>query len=518
MARASRKSVDVLIAGAGPTGLALALWLARSGVSVRIVDKAAEVGTTSRALAVQARTLEFYRQLGLADDCVARGLKMEAVNLWVRGEKAARLAVGDIGQGISPFPYVLILPQDEHERMLIEHLKAAGVEVERPVELLGFEEGPEAVQARLKRANGREEVCEASFICGCDGARSVLRSLLHTGFAGGTYVQLFYVADVKARGPMLDKELHVALDDADFLAIFPLKADGTARLIGAVRQDATAQSQAGLRWEDVSGTIVERLGIEVQKVNWFSTYHVHHRVAGSFRKGRAFLLGDAAHIHSPAGGQGMNTGIGDAINLGWKLAAVIRGRADPKLLDTYEPERIGFARKLVATTDQVFTFATKPGFLAKEVRTGLAPRVIPVLFGTEMSRQFAFRTVSQTAIQYHKSALSRGGAGHVVGGDRLPWSGEDSCPGGGDNFTPLMSLDWQVHVHGQASNAVQDVCAAWSVPLREFPWNDAFWRAGFMHDALYLVRPDGHVALAEPNGRAQALERYLESWGIGPGA
>jgi 2-polyprenyl-6-methoxyphenol hydroxylase-like FAD-dependent oxidoreductase len=517
MARASRKSVDVLVAGAGPTGLVLALWLARSGLSVRIVDKAPEPGTTSRALAVQARTLEFYRQLGIAEDAVGRGVKMEAANLWVRGEKAARLAIGDIGQGVSPFPFVLVLPQDEHERMLIEHLEAAGVEVERPVELLGFEEGAETVQARLKRANGREEVCEARWICGCDGARSVMRSQLHSGFSGGTYAQLFYVADVKAKGPVVDKELHIALDEADFLAVFPLKADGTCRLVGAVRQDAEGR-QGELRWQDVSSAIVERLGIEVQKVNWFSTYHVHHRVAGSFRQGRAFLLGDAAHIHSPAGGQGMNTGIGDAINLGWKLAAVARGRADPKLLDTYEPERIGFAKKLVATTDQVFTFATRSGLLAKEVRTHLAPRVIPALFGTEVSRQFAFRTISQTAIQYHKSALSRGGAGHVVGGDRLPWSGEDSWPGGGDNFTPLMSLDWQVHVYGQASNAVQDVCAAWGVPLREFPWNDAVWRAGFMHDALYLVRPDGHVALAEPNGRAQALERYLEGWGIGPGA
>ena len=517
MARASRKSVDVLVAGAGPTGLVLALWLARNGVRVRVVDKAAEPGTTSRALAVQARTLEFYRQLGIADDVVERGVKMQAANLWVRGEKAARLELGDIGKSVSPFPYALIFPQDQHERRLIEHLEAAGVDVERPVELLGFEETPDGVQARLKRANGREETCEAKYICGCDGAHSVVRAQLHAGFPGGTYVQLFYVADVKARGPLMDKELHIALDEADFLAVFPMKATGTARLIGSVRPDAEAR-QAELSWEDVSEKAIERLNVDIQKVNWFSTYRVHHRVARSFRKGRAFLLGDAAHIHSPAGGQGMNTGIGDAVNLAWKLAAVIGGRADQKLLDTYEPERIAFAKKLVSTTDQVFTFVTRPGLLAREVRTGLAPRLIPALASAEVSRRFAFRTVSQTGIQYHKSPLSRGGAGRVVGGDRLPWSGEDSCPGGGDNFTPLMAMDWQVHVYGEASQAVQDVCAAFGAPLREFPWSDAFWRAGLMHDALYLIRPDGHVALAEPNGRAQALERYLETWGIGPAA
>ncbi len=517
MARSTRKTIDVLIAGAGPTGLVLALWLARNGVRVRIVDKALEPGTTSRALAVQARTLEFYRQLGIADSVVARGLQMQAVNFWVRGRKTAHLPVGEIGKGVSPFPYVLIFPQDQHEKLLIEHLEAAGVEIERPVELMGYEETPTGIQARLKRANGREETCEARYLCGCDGAHSVVRGLIRAGFPGGTYVQLFYVADVIAKGPVMDHELHVALDDADFLAVFPLKADGTARLIGAVRQEAES-GQGELTWEDVSGGVIQRLGVEVDKVNWFSTYHVHHRVAGTFRRGRAFLLGDAAHIHSPAGGQGMNTGIGDAVNLGWKLADVVRGRADEKLLDTYETERLAFAKQLVATTDQGFTLATKPGLLAREVRTEIAPRLIPAMAGAEISRRFLYRTISQTAIQYHKSSLSRGGAGHVVGGDRLPWGGEGSGAGGGDNFTPLAAMDWQVHVYGEASQAVQEVCQAFGVALREFPWNDAFWRAGLMHDALYLIRPDGYVALAEPNARAQVLERYLESWGIGPAA
>ena len=278
MARASRKSVDVLIAGAGPTGLVLALWLAKSGVSVRIVDKAAEPGTTSRALAVQARTLEFYRQLGFADEVVDRGLQMHAANFWVRGEKAARLPLGEIGEGVSPFPYVLIFPQDQHEQLLIEQLEAAGVEVERPVELVSFEQSSEGVQARLKRAGGRETTCEARYICGCDGARSVLRSQLGAGFPGGTYAQMFYVADVKASGPVMDQELHIALDDADFLAVFPLKAKGTARLIGTVRREAEARE--ALAWEDVSGRVIERLGVHVETVNWFSTYHVHHRVAG----------------------------------------------------------------------------------------------------------------------------------------------------------------------------------------------------------------------------------------------
>ena len=158
----------------------------------------------------------------------------------------------------------------------------------------------------------------------------------------------------------MNGELHVALDTSDFLAVFPLKEDGRARLIGTVRADAEHRHE-NLSWDDVSTRVIEWMRIDVERVNWFSTYHVHHRVADRFRKGRAFLLGDAAHIHSPVGGQGMNTGIGDAVNLAWKLAAVVHGRADASLLDSYEPERIAFARRLVATTDRAFTGVTSDG-------------------------------------------------------------------------------------------------------------------------------------------------------------
>jgi 2-polyprenyl-6-methoxyphenol hydroxylase-like FAD-dependent oxidoreductase len=345
---------DVLIIGAGPTGLVLALWLVKLGVRVRIIDKTEEPGTTSRALAVQARTLEFYSQVGLADAVIAQGRRVIAANLWVAGKKAARGVFGDMGAGLSPFPFALIYPQDEHERLLIDELSKVGVEVERRTELLKFENSIDGVRAELKRPNGVLETCEAVYIAGCDGAHSTVRDALGIGFPGGTYAHLFYVADVEAKGAAMDGELHVGLDATDFLAVFPLKGEGRARLIGTVRDQAEDQHDT-LSWDDVSQRVIEWMHIEVARVNWFSTYRVHHRVADHFREGRAFLLGDAAHIHSPVGGQGMNTGIGDAVNLAWKLAAVLHGRAKPSLLDSYEPERIAFARRLVATTDQAFT-------------------------------------------------------------------------------------------------------------------------------------------------------------------
>src|SRR5205823_14209953 len=170
-----------------------------------------------------------------------------------------------------------------------------------------------------------------------------------------------------------------------------------------------------LSWNDVSTRVIQWLGVEVQRVNWFSTYRVHHRVAGRFREGRAFLLGDAAHIHSPVGGQGMNTGIGDAVNLAWKLAAVVKGRADASILDSYEPERIAFARRLVATTDRAFTGVTSEGTLARRIRLNIVPLLIPLLFHFQALRRFLFRTVSQTAVSYRGSSLSEGRAGAVHG-------------------------------------------------------------------------------------------------------
>jgi 2-polyprenyl-6-methoxyphenol hydroxylase-like FAD-dependent oxidoreductase len=343
---------EVTVVGAGPTGLVLALWLARRGVAVRIIDAADRPGTTSRALVVHARTLELYRQLGIATDIVAHSLTFTTVNLWARGRHAGRIVFDDIGRGMTPYPYIVILPQDEHERLLAAALARAGVEVERGTELVDFAPVGDAVSLRMRHAGGAESTLRAAYVVGCDGAHSRVRELIRVGFPGGTYDRMFYVADVAMRGPTANHELHVALDDADFLAVFPLAGDGAARIIGTMRSDVATDGAPV--WDDIRSHAVERMQLDVERVNWLSTYRVHHRVARHFRRGRIFLAGDAAHIHSPVGGQGMNTGIGDAVNLAWKLASVVAGEAAPALLDSYEPERIAFARRLVTSTDRAF--------------------------------------------------------------------------------------------------------------------------------------------------------------------
>jgi len=502
---------DVLIIGAGPTGLVLALWLSKLGIRVRIIDKTAAPGTTSRALAVQARTLELYRQLDLSDTIVQNGHRVAAANFWVKGEAVARLPLTRIGEGLTPYAFMEIFPQDEHERLLIERLDTFGITVERNTELDSFKETSDGISAQLNLPDGQQESCEACYIAGCDGARSIVRKTLDSGFPGGTYQQIFYVADVQANGPAFNGELHVDLDDADFLAVFPLASEGHARLIGTVRDERADQAET-LTFDDVSSRAIEHLKVNVEQVNWFSTYRVHHRVAEFFRSGRAFLLGDAAHVHSPAGGQGMNTGIGDAINLAWKLAAVLNGSASAKLLDSYEAERIAFARRLVSTTDRVFSFATAEGKVADLLRTRLAPFVIPKMASFATTREFLFRTVSQITLNYRGMPLSEGVTGHVHGGDRLPWAHD----GEGDNYEPLRNPVWQVHVYGDTSDEMIAWCIEHHLPLHVFDWRPAFDAAGLARNGFYLLRPDTYVAVADNSADPKVIERYFRDHGIRP--
>jgi 2-polyprenyl-6-methoxyphenol hydroxylase-like FAD-dependent oxidoreductase len=500
-----KKVPQVLIVGAGPTGLVLGLWLNRLGVEVRIIDKAPRAGTTSRAIGVHARTLEFYRQAGLADQVVADGIKAAGVNLWVEGARVASVPLTAMGQGETEFPFVLMYPQDVHERLLVQILARAGVTVERSTELLRFDQTEDRVWSVLRLPDGTEETVETPFIAGCDGASSCVRQALTQRFPGGTYEHLFYVADVEATGPAVDRQVHIDLGRAEFLGIFPLVRPGHVRVIGSVR-DPLAKRTEALTFADVRGDALQAMRLEITRENWFSTYRVHHRVAERFRWNRAFLLGDAAHIHSPVGAQGMNTGIGDALNLAWKLASVLNAGAAETLLESYEEERKAFARRLVATTDRVFTVATNRSWLARFARTKLLPKLLPRVLGVRTAGKALFRTMSQLGIRYRESPLSEGGAGRIRGGDRLPWVRLES---GRDNYAVQDGLGWGLHVWGDVAPGVEAVASELKLPLHRFEWGAEAEAAGFMRDACYLVRPDGYVARADPEGAPDALRGYF---------
>jgi 2-polyprenyl-6-methoxyphenol hydroxylase-like FAD-dependent oxidoreductase len=501
---------EVLIIGAGPTGLVMAVWLARLGVPFRIIEKNGGPGQTSRAMAVHARTLEYYRQLGFADEVVQAGIKVEKIRLFEGGRKVAELPFGDFGKGLSPYPFVLTYPQDEHERLLGEKLRARGVAIEWNTTLVEFKDTGDYIEASLRK-DGREDLVQANFICGCDGVHSVVRDGMKLKFPGGTYRQMFFVSDVAVQEGGLIGEADFYLAANQLCLAFPIRSSGMVRLIGMVPPELADRKE--VTFDDIYAYIKPMLEMRVEKVNWFSTYHTHHRVADRFRAGRAFVAGDAGHIHSPAGGQGMNTGIGDATNLSWKLAATVKGKADPSILDTFEIERMAFARSLVSTTDRLFQTIAQKNIAGEIVRTMLLPHVLPFLLGFSPVRRAQFRLVSQTRISYRQSPLSEGSTGDIDGGDRLPWieSGSD-----GGNFEPLKSLDWQIHIYGNASSELRRCATERGLAMHEFQWSEAARQAGFERDSLYLVRPDGHVAVTSMNQDVEKLRGYLSRFKIAP--
>ena len=395
---------------AGPTGLVLALSLARQGLRPRIIDKSSGPGQTSRAVAVQARTLEFYHQLDptLATDAIAAGIKLDHLDLRrppsrpgsSKSGHVARVPLGDFGQGLSPYPYVLSLPQDDHERLLIDHLTRAGITIERNTELTALAQTENGFRATLKTPSGDEQF-DAAYVCGCDGAKSFVRHVLGIEFPGGTYDQVFYVADAFApHDPDAFTGVSACVSPDGFVLVFPVRRTGALRIIGIVPKEH--ENDPHVTFDTVRPDAQRLTGLKVEAVNWFSTYHVHHRVADHFRKGRAFLAGDAAHIHSPAGGQGMNTGIGDAYNLAWKLAAVATGRAAEKLLDSYEPERLAFAKVLVASTDRFFQVIAGRNRRSWLARGYVLPALLPRAARLHRVQRFMFRAISQTQITYKR--------------------------------------------------------------------------------------------------------------------
>lgn len=500
---------EVLIIGAGPTGLTLALWLIKQGVKVRVWETLKAILQTSRAVGIQARTLELYRQLGLSDRIVAVSHNGSAMNLWTNGTRKATIPIRTIGTGLTPFPGTYILPQEIHEQILEERLAELGIKVERGVEFLDFTDHGSHVLARAQRDDGLKIECKAFYIAGCDGAHSKVRSSFGTTFQGGTYPQFFYVADIDGCGGALNGQLHLDLSDAcDLLLVMSYNEVSKARVFGAVKEEDVEEEEREDMVFSRLAARVAKVGIQMKSINWISTYKVHHRVADRFRHGRAFILGDAAHIHSPVGAQGMNTGIGDSINLAWKLAAVLHGQSGESILDTYEPERRAFALKLVNTTDEVFTMVTTRGWFSKFIRTVVFPILVPLLLRIPAISRFAFGTLSQINLNYRQSPLSETGLKAVSGGSRVPWvsSERDDV---GDNHESLNALTWQVHVYGAATESLSKWCNSHGLPLHTFKRTPKAKWSGLSQNAAYLIRPDTYIAAVDPSGGHELFDKYF---------
>ena len=484
-----------------------------------IIDRHAAPTVETRALGVQARTLEIYDHLGIADRAIELGQRAVGANFWTAGRRAAHIPLGDIGQGLSPYPYILVLGQDDNELLLGESLRKNGNDVHWNTELQSLEQNADHVKAAVKQADGSMREIRTKWVCGCDGARSAVRSLNGIDFPGAPYEHVFFVADTTATGPLYPSELNVYLWRDGFHLFFPMRGENHWRVVGILPTEL--RSRDSITFSDVTPSIHNEAGIEVkfQECRWFSTYRIHHRRAEKFQDRRCFLLGDAAHIHSPVGAQGMNTGLQDAYNLGWKLALVAAGRANEALLDSYQEERLPVAENLLSTTDNAFSLIVSDRWISRMMRTRLIAKIAALAMRFDRIRKLAFYTISQIGIHYRPSSLSE-----TVGdlqaeapraGDRFPFLQlRMSPPAAAENFfRRLDDTCFNLVLIGTSSNELKlqefgNLLAVHEVPINAENEKE-LGRAHISVPSFYLLRPDCYIGLAGARFDAAIVSRYL---------
>ncbi|MEO8149401.1 MAG: FAD-dependent monooxygenase [Bacteroidia bacterium] len=411
--------IPVLIIGAGPTGLMMAAQLARFGVDFRIVERNAFPSEKTKAIAVQARTLEIYEQMNLIDEVLEGGLKFKTTHIIGNGVVKANIQIGDFGKDQSPYPFIQIFTQDKNERLLISYLEKFNKSVEWSKEYSDLKEVENGVEVKVKSSDGTIETIVADYVVACDGGKSPVRHSLKIPFKGDTYEQVFFVADTAVDWKYGYGDLFLCMGKNKFAAFFPMPGEKRFRVVSIIPEKFLGKAET--TFDDIKKIITDELNIKAEfyDTSWFAEYRIHHRVVSTFSKGRIFLAGDAAHIHSPAGGQGMNTGLQDAYNLAWKLASVLKHNANKNLLDTYNEERLPNAIRLVNTTDRAFTFIINANpFLRANVIPVIAKFAIRIPF----IKKFMFKGISQIGITYEKFSLARGTNSKIKAGQRLPYT------------------------------------------------------------------------------------------------
>jgi len=558
-----RPDVDALIVGAGPTGLALAAQLERFGASFRLVDRLEDRTHESRALAIQPRSLEVLAAAGVARTLVERGNDSVEVRLY-SGERVVPIRLFELGLEDTAYPFLLFLSQAETERVLGEHLAGRGVRVERGVELVDFNDGGRMVRCRLRHADGRTEEVGAQYLVGCDGAHSTVRHLSGIAFEGGAYPQTFALADLEVEGELEPGCVHAWPGAVGILFFFPLEHPATWRLQvmvpGSGAEDGSGEDRESGAVDGESRTeagesdaasaaagsgdpSLERLqaivdgftggGLRLHDPVWRTRFRIPRRQAVSYRSGRVFLAGDAAHVHSPAGAQGMNTGIQDAWNLGWKLALVARGHARPALLDSYESERWPVGRFVLRLSHLPFRVATSANPLLRFLRTRIVPRVASLARHFDRGRAFAFRRIAQLEVRYRESPIALEGHPRLRhgprAGDRLPDA--ELVLDGSSTTLHREVADPRFHVllcgpvdawdarrieelrerHGALVTThylTREPTPGALVDTREA----ALARLAVDDAAHYLVRPDGHVAYRAGGTDLEGLSAYVARW------
>lgn len=487
----TQESTQVIIIGAGPTGLALACMLCHYKVDFVLIDKSMQMIQFSKAMVIHARSLEAFDEIGLAEEVIREGQVMERINIMTNGHVSEIVELTEFGRGLTKFPYVLNIEQAKTEAILINYLTRHGLSINRGEELLTVDNGADRVAVTCRDRQGHISTLTGHFLVGCDGARSTVRRQLGVSYAGKTEQKTFYVADVRIQSDVIDKkEGYINLTAGGFVLLFGMEGEQHYRIIGVLPDELERKGRPA--FADLRQYIKEQLKTPVEFLEeiGFSTYKVHRRMAEEFVSGRCFLAGDASRIHSPAGGLGLNSGIQDAYNLAWKLATVLNGKGNAGTLPSYNQERKAVARQLLANSDLEFDFMTgdKPwlGFLKLHV----FPFFVKMLTTTHLGNKQAFSSLAQLSIAYPDSPLTQPGRlATVSAGDRLPYF---TTKAGKSVFDEIRSPDYKLLWFGPAVLLEQfdlDGVAQSPVIFEEIP--DVF---GGEFEFFVVLRPDNHIA------------------------
>jgi len=508
---------DVLIIGAGPTGLALACQLIRYGVDFIVIDRKETTTPHSKAIGVQARTLEIYEQIELAEPLIALGAPAATAKMFAGGKLRGEICFAELGKGMSPYPYVLFVEQGLHEKLLYEHIKAHGKDIRWQTELENFSHDANGVSARLRKSSGESETVEAKYLVGSDGAKSLVRHSLGLHFEGSTFERIFYVADVRLEWEHGHDALQVFLMRNSLLAFFPMTGEKQYRIVGTFPEEFL-KDEGDILYEEIEEQIKldADLALDITEVNWFSTYKVHTRHVNKFSEGRCFLAGDSAHIHTPAGAQGMNTGIQDGYNLAWKLALVLDRDANEKLLDTYNEERLPNAEALMKTTDRFFNLAAGKNLFFAFARLYIFPYVGQFLFGLNAVKRFVFPRISQIAINYRKSSLSKShGSFNVQAGDRMPWIEVD----GRSIYDDLREPRFHLVIFSDGKTDIpplpDELMKQWmgQIDSHFFTFEPRVAEIfGTSRSFFLILRPDNYIGLISDEFSPEIVQRYLKKF------
>ncbi len=506
--------MQVLVVGAGPVGLVAGAELARRGVRVRVIDKLTHPTDQSRAIAVHPRSLDMFDRMGIVDELVSTGIKAIAMQLYAGHTKLFRVPLGEVD---SAFPFTLSTAQTETERVLNDHLESLGVTVDRGVELVALTQSEQDVHVTLRRDDGStEEVC-ASWVIGADGGHSVVRRMVGTKLAGSFVGQRFLLADVDAEHQLDLDAMHTFFAPDGPVVVLPM-ADGRMRFLAEVHD---AQFNTNPTQDELQAILDRRIGgIRVLRSHWLTGFEIHHARVPAYRWGRVFLAGDAAHIHSPAGGQGMNTGMQDAFNLAWKLAARINGEAGNTLLDSYEAERLPIADAVITFTNRLTRAGTLSG-LPRRIRDV----VLRMVGRVPAARRFMAETATEVNISYKNSPIAVGGiSGHAKAsaGEHLPHVADAKVQeqlgavlGRHTRHVILTVADAQVAPAPDDPSHTQVLVTTDSTPVAGYdaviadPEGVVAQRLGINDGARVVIRPDSYIGAIATLHDTTAIADYF---------